>query len=139
MKPPRGKRVDPQSRPAEFSSEGGRAQPARRSDWTLPARDACRPCALSAGRAPRPVLGRSEGGEEGRWAPRGAYCYSLACPDPLWGPRSRRRRRPPRSPWMFRLAETGQPCLPTASLDGLGWARWHRVGGESVGPPPDPS
>ena len=46
---------------------------------------------------------------------------------------------PPRSPWMFRLAETGQPCLPTASLDGLGWARRHRVGGESVGPPPDPS
>ena len=97
---------------------------ARRSDWTLPARDACRPCALSAGRAPRPVLGRSEGGEEGRWAPRGAYCYSLACPDPLWGPRSRRRRR---AASLSRDVSTGRDWATVSADRFLGWT--------GVGPP----
>ena len=83
MKPPRGKRVDPQSRPAEFSSEGAARASGRRSFGTLLA------FTTRVGRVHFPQAerhdrfsGRSEGGEEGRWALHGAYCYSLACPDP---------------------------------------------------------
>ena len=70
--------------------------------------------------------------------PFGAHCYSLACPDPP-GDRGA-------------AVGVGRLALPRCSTAGdwvtvsgdcffgwMGWARRHRVGGESVGPPPDPS
>ena len=64
--------MDPQSRPAEFSSAGRRWREVGDLLWTLLALAVDQPCALSAGRAPRPVLVRSEGGWQGRWLLRQA-------------------------------------------------------------------
>ena len=111
--------MDPQSRPAEFSSDG------RRDGW---ARDLHRPSRLTtlAGRVHFPRAERHDRFSSGQKAARkvggrfGTHCYSLACPDPLWGPRSRRRCKAASLSRGVRLAETGQPCLPTALCDGWG-------------------
>ena len=82
MKPPRGKRVDPQSRPAEFSSEGRRGRRAR--DVIALSRRSALVSRVHFPRAER--HDRFSGGQKaarkvgGRF---GALCYSLACPDPL--------------------------------------------------------
>ncbi|KAL8560175.1 hypothetical protein ACOMHN_021670 [Nucella lapillus] len=140
VKPPRGKRVDPQSRPAEFSSEGCCDRTPGRRSQDSPG------FGTRVGRVHFPRAERHDRFPGGQKAARmvgarlGACWYSLACPDPPSG-----TEEPP-SAWAappsrdVRLAETGQPCLPTASLDGsVGGPCRHRVGGESVGPPPDPS
>ena len=69
MKPLRGKRVDPQSRPGKFSSSGqpaGGGSPIRKDGAVVGLVPAC---ALFPGRAPRPVSRRSEASWEGDLRP----------------------------------------------------------------------
>ena len=81
MKPPRGKRVDPQSRLAEFSSDG------RCGRWV---RDviALSCCSALVSRVHFPRAERHDRFPVGQKAVRkvggrfGVLCYSLACPDP---------------------------------------------------------
>ncbi|KAL8604721.1 hypothetical protein ACOMHN_017680 [Nucella lapillus] len=127
-------------RPVEYSSEGCCDRTPGRRSQDSPG------FGTRVGRVHFPRAERHDRFPGGQKAARmvgarlGACWYSLTCPDPPSG-----TEEPP-SAWAappsrdVRLAETGQPCLPTASLDGsVGGPCRHRVGGESVGPPPDPS
>lgn len=112
MKPPRGKRVDPQSRPVEFSACGGSGN--RAGDLRTPpsSRLGPTPRALSAGRAPRPVSRRRQARSDA-WHDLAVVLRPLAvsrCRDR--GTSARFEAARPR--WGVRLAGTGQPCLPTA-------------------------
>ena len=117
MKPPRGKRVDPQSRLAEFSSAGWRGRWV--TDVIAPS---CRSTLVDR-RVHFPRAERHDRFSGGQKAARkvggrfGALCYSLACPDPL-GDRGAAVVMATLLSWGVRLAETGQPCLLTALLDG---------------------
>ena len=96
MKPYRGKRMGPHSRPAEFSlSEGcrpGLARFLRGSAGRV--RAASSAGALSAGRAPRPVGGPSEAPGEGSPLLSGRGCYSPGTRWPARRPRTFARDPP---------------------------------------------
>ena len=138
MKPPRGKRVDPQSRPAGFSS-------ARVSGLVRFGIPGTRPCRRTgtrrvhfprAERHDRLRAGHKPVGKVGERF--GARCYSPS----RWtgpGPRNDRRLKATLSSRRVRLAGTGQPCLPTARRVRWGVPGRPWVCGESVGLPPDPS
>ena len=117
--------MDPQSRPAEFSSGGfGRPPPCARCISALPR------CGTAAARVHFPQAERHDrfsGGQKGA-RKVGALSASawLAVTASLIPIRPGTEEPPPASwppalSWDVRLAETGQPCLPTAFLDGRGF------------------
>ena len=137
MKPLRGKRVDPQSRLAEFSSDGRRVCGARDLNG-LSLRTTL------VGRVHFLRAERHDRLSSGQKAVRkvaflfGGRCYSLACPDPLGG------RGAAAGVGRFALlgCSTARDWATVSGDRFLGWSGWarrQRVSGESVGPPPDPS
>ena len=144
MKPLRGKRVDPQSRPSELSSARGSG--ALRFG-ILATRPRCfaGPRRVHFPRAER--HDRFRGGYkpagEGRRERQRSRCYSPGGRQPPAGPRNDRVRPyvATRPSGGVRLVGTGQPCPPTAPprRPGLAGVTRFWVSGDIVGLPPDPS
>ena len=134
--------MDPQSRPAEFSAARGLGAIAAGDPWD-PAAVSIRapPRALSAGRVPQPVP--LEPSEAGRVVGGGACVPTSPPRRTASGPRNRRALRgyptPRRESDWERLGNRVSRPLAQDRAGLAGRRDCNRVGGESVGIPPDPS